>query len=1106
MARKNLKKANKAYITDITKTQYDGFVDDVNDFLHDVKELNLVDRLGTAQQRVITIRDEIHIPTLEELRQQSPNKREEELQKKIDALTYKKTILDKLIIQMGQIAEFAGEAAAQIDEKRTSLNHALNFMNYDPRKLDPYVQFNETELLYASHMTALRTQMTNASAIFCGGNANGFPKNLKSNLDAYNTITEYSDYNQENSVFLEVDDIFSEVQKLYTKTFTILSKANRHRTEKLIEKEVDYDTQNMLDYGKQCYNNPTFHVNNATNLYLEKLKADNDAKKAVTKAQKELDTLEEEARKITVARNKLLENGPQNQEKRQRAIKEHNRLLEIYNRFKDTKETLQNGTFKMEFPGLEELDKSQAKEYKTLDEVMKANRSALQSLDMAEVTAKKKLAVDNDELKAIIKTTNDNRLTDFYNKELLRYQYTMYPKMGRKVVSLISNLPSIYRLDLSTRTIPQLRKDIEEKRAQNGGHKDTWYNIISLLDYIEMIIPREFVIKPLQLLSFSESENKAETYAKELDESEVHKTIARHTELKDQIYALSTLLNEAASHKKSDKAYWTNEKKTEVSEAKAALKAAEKEIAQIESGKLYSKGASTVKDRVKKNMDLTEDCFNIVVTRVDVYKDLLNIADDELTAYVKGNKTEQRKIFAKIKQIHESLPPEAFIQAKNPQHNKENSNLSRYLKHMEIAQSPEEFKRYYTLYKEELDVYKQVYSDDKLKLAGEKVVEAEEAVKDTDYEKRINEYNTKLDELTTKVSEKRAERSRKGDEQKQANREFLEAMKNMHFAERVYERKEKASNYDPTNEHVAEFKYDIDEKGENFFKNIRNPFDVFYARKDLARTKNHGDSKEFQRMINALSAVLLLRDDVGIDDYKKAIRDVKKYAREYIHERESQWFVNKRNTMRKYRLRYAKDLVALCDDQLENLTEAAMNPAVNPEVKKYLNRTAPVAVVAKTEQQKKTETDAVVQSLEERRDEAIRMYMNSAEYKAIIQSEQDEFHENMDDKAKTIKNTRKTIRNLKKQNVNLDFKNLENMVKNVEKQRDELHKEFIIKEMTRTMNNPLLPKEQKDAAQQKINDIREGRVKIESDPIMEEPDDEPQVIQQADQNMIENPE
>ena len=162
------KHANMALITDPAKTQYIGFVDDVNELFEITRGMEL----GTKIDSII---NEIS-PMIESI--QIPEGAKAGVKKKLED---KKKALNDLVAQLNSIKDIADGFVTTEKNSYSTLNRAMKWENADPRNDND--KLNES--LYKEYMDTLRIYPKELEKIFTNGAAEGMPVNIRGNLDKY---------------------------------------------------------------------------------------------------------------------------------------------------------------------------------------------------------------------------------------------------------------------------------------------------------------------------------------------------------------------------------------------------------------------------------------------------------------------------------------------------------------------------------------------------------------------------------------------------------------------------------------------------------------------------------------------------------------------------------------------------------------------------------------------------------------------------------------------------------------------------------------------------------------------------------------------------------
>lgn len=1086
------KTANKAYMTDITKTQYDGFTDDVNELCRDVKKLDLTRKLDEAE-RLLNEKLHGYIPTREMLREEYPNASEQELEQRKKDLEEQCGMLEKLYEQIQNIKTFTVNFEAELDSMQSDLSQLMNYKNTDPDALNRKAE----EDAYYEKLQGLMSHIEAGTAVFSGGKEKGFPHSIKAYLDGYNILNGYKEYSEENSVMSMAEEVLTDVEKLFTRTYTIMAKADRHKAEKEIEKEVDYDRQNLLDYGKTCYENPEYSLKTVTEKYDQAVLEKNTADAEAESAKAEYDSVNARLSEARENQNRLIEEKNRTEDERVRAESELRSMTEIADGIMKTRDQLYNVTFKIKFPGLSALDKAEGKKIQSLEEMLESVASGVDALEKGREFDQEKLNKIYDDIENIVKTRGDIRLKEFCNEEGTRYKYRFYPKLARDFCRVMDKLPEEYRLNYQELTIMQMKamamKHLEPKpdtkeKKEKKTNPAIWKCIVAMLKHLERYCPNEYVKQPILQDNITDCEDKSPKYDKELDSNPVHKKLTEYNELKKDRMALESEIVAMEAYDKKDKGFWTKENKTLYKNKKTELAKINKKIDTLRADKIHVDGASTVKSLTEESVNLSENIFSYSSCQMDVYLKVFEEYDQNTNMYYYGTRQAELSVFSEITRIHESIP-EAVFRVRGNQYTKKNSTLGQYYAKLKKAQSSDEFRHYYALYKEELDKIKDSYNEAAIKNITDRVDTCRRRAEALNFDNRIEESNRQVTELTALLNEKKSLWNEKKDAASVKRQEMQRAEEELNKTNRFYDRKKKAEAYDPENKNLSAAKYDIDLEGKNYMLTMRQPFNVLSMRSANAKKKGHSDTKEFLKMTGAVERITELSDDVSLEDYRKAISDAKRFAGEYIRKKESQWFVNRRSAMRKYRLSYAKSIISLCDDQLEHLKEdfkAGEN--YNPPVKAYLKRTEPLGernIDAKQEEKNKRE---LLKGLNDRRDEAIQLYLKSPEFMARESAKKGSYNERM--KAEDDALTKQMEKKRKKLKASKNVDSEEKLIGEIKQRRDDLEKEQVLHEMKKVLKSRTLKGEEKKALEQKIKDIEEGRISVKANDINLAPEEE----------------
>ena len=964
------KKVNQAFIKDQTKTQYEGFVQDFIDLKEATDELDLVNRIDEILDQVKAMRDQIEIPDIQENNQQAEVNGKDATQRKA---------LEQLVAQLENIKQFATNMKEQ-GNKNTSLNSLINWSVSDPDSNPIFI--NEEEYQYSRSISSLKEILNESVALFCGGNQKGFPRNIKRNIDTYNLTDEYREFTTENSVMAKVDKILTDVSKLYTKTMKMSAKATRYKAEKELEKELDYDKKNLEEFGKVCYNLPNYSMKNVREEFVKAFTDNSDAQKAEKEAEKKYTEAKNELEELKIKHAEHIKRGPAEEEKKKAALAEFNRVSDIAEKIKSIKNTLENVTYKKEYPDLKMLDEAAKKKYSSYQELLEESKTNMAQLALAQSDVMSKVEKINSDINYAIKHSDDNRLRKFVEDEGTRYKFMEYPKIVREIRAKFASLPDFMRIDCDTYNLIQINKEIDVKIKEKKGDNVLWFAMRGMLEHARKLCPTKFVAYPLSERVLKECEANGKEYIEKLDNDELHKKIKEYNALKDKSYALEEEIRELNKHDKKDKDFWTKDNKTLLKNKNEELKKVKKDIETLKKDPIYVEGASSVDKMMKESVGYASTVYQYNVYQVDLYAGVIKNFKDGKEKHDQGTYMAQQAIYTKLLDIYESIPENAVRVTGKPETTKKDTELKVYLDKMKNARNKEVFIEGYKQFTAFINAMKELYSEEKMKMVNDKVKEVEEVLKDTNYEARLEEYNNLLVIAEDKYSKAKADYEEKKAVSRDCKNRNNIALTNLKNNEKYYERKENAEKYDAANAYIKTDAYDIDKNGDRLFMMIRQPFNEYYARKDYAKKKRHGDSDQYTNMITRLTAVIELRDDASIDQYKQVIGELKTYAQTYVRVREGQFFISRSNPMRKYRLSFAKGLIDLCDDQLKNLDGTEKTVTLNPEVEKYLSRKEKVNVKNLSKKEKEDAIKAYNDSLDARKEEAIEAYKNSVEFKA----------------------------------------------------------------------------------------------------------------------------
>ena len=994
------KRVNQAFIINQTKTQYEGFVNDFIDLKEVCDELDLENRIDEILDDVKVMHDRIVIPQAEDGQQEDANSKE----------AVQKKALAQLVGQLESIKAVASEIRQQ-GEKRTSLNILINWEIADP---DSKMFLEQKEDSYSFSTSALMGFVKNSVALFCGGRTNGFPKSIKRNLDTYNLTDEYREFTTENSVMAKVDKILTDVSKLYTKSMKIVSKGTRYETEKRLEDKLDYEKKNLEDYGKLCYTMPNYSMKNIYKRYADAYTDKTNAEKAEKEAEKKYNEAYKELQDLKIKREELIRQGPAEEKKKKEAQDNYDRISAIATKYKAIRETLLNTTFKKNYPDLKELEEAEDKKYSSYQELLNDAKTKMNKaiLAQSDITAKEKKL--NNDIHNAIKNSDDTRLGDFFKKESKRYQYMKYAEVVRAIRQKFASLPDNMFINCDRFNLIQINKEIDLKIKEKKGDNVLWFAMRGMLEYARNLCPDTYLPHPLSERVIQDCEANGKKYIEELDNDELHQKIREYNALNDKAVALQEEVNSFKMHDSKDKSFWTKENKTLYKNKKSELEKVNNDIETLRKDPIYVGGASTLAKMMKESMGYASTIYNYNEYQVDLYIGVTKDYKEGKIAHNKGVYLAQQSIYAKLAEIYESLPDDAIRAEGRPNSTKKDSELKKNLDIMKNTFDRDRFEEAYEQFTGYFNAMKETYTEEKLNYVNETLKKVEDVLKDTNYEDRLEEYNKLIEVAEEKYSNVKSDYETKKANSVNCRRTLGFAEDNIRNADRFFERKQKAEKYDPTNNMLKSNEYDIDKNGDMFFMMIRQPFNEYYARKDYAKKKKHGDSGEYTNMITRLTTVIELGDDTNIAQYKNAISELKTFAQTYVRVRESQIFINRNNPMRKYRLSFAKGLIDLCEDQLKNLDGSERTVQLSPVVEQYLARKEKLKVKNLSKKEAEEATKAYNDSLDARKEEAIEAYKNSAEFKARYAYKENKLIKEISKNENSIESTKKIKNNLSK--------------------------------------------------------------------------------------------
>ena len=1073
------KKANTAYITSPEKTRYSGFVEEARDFTDAVKEMNLENRITSVTGQL------------------------REMQSRIKALPDNKTlhntqaaVISKLIDQLQRISQFAAKVNEKTTGEKAPLSRLMNWKATDPASQE----YKASELVYESCTNDLMGLVKDSMALFCGGNAAGFPTNIKINLDLFNLSDGYKEFTTENSVMSLVDQIFTDVSGLYTKTVKIITRDKRHKKEKELEVSLDYDKKNLEAFGKKCLEDPNYSLKAVRDAFKASESEYTEAKNAERKAETDYLNAEKAYKKAKDTQTKLISREASQNEKLQKAEDDYAAKAHALEEAKAAKKAaeeaaqkakaeldkaakaarakaekaarerakkaaiskaentrkekieqartadknnillIKNALDSISFPDLDELHETLNKKRKTYMDYLEPNADQLTKLAEGESQTKNEIEALNEKIKAANKS--NKKIEAFVNAEAERSCYLNYPEFARKLKAQIKNLPANYYIDCDSLNAQQINAQIERMIKSKRTELGVWDPIKGMLDHVKKFCPRKYRTEPLSDKVLNRCEEEAKLVCNKLDNDDLHKTIKEYKTLKTEIEKLKL-------EKKLSTGKNTFSKKKE-----SELKRKEKQLEAIKKGGIYIEGASTVEEWTKQSVNLASVVFDYNNSQTDFYMIALKKTAADEDKQNESIHQSHQQIYNKLLEIKNSIPADA-IKSSGME-----PSLKAVLSDMELLlatetteilrQEPHKFEEAYLKFREAFHSIKdqndkqlQNINTKEYKVEDESLfdpefeAEAADITKDPEYIRDIKAIKTEIDakyindikakteglkkaEDAYKIAEKKRDTTvkeksefdkqlQKATSEKTATEETLSNAKSDFEAKQLlaaqsknkYDRaglkmtetdvyfrnKQAAEGYDAANEELSAARYNIDKNGDSFFQLIRQPFHQYLDRKDFAKKKKHGDSTEYKDMISRLVTLVSLPSETSIETYKTAIENVKTFAQTYVSERESQFFVNKRNPMRKYRLSYAKGLISLCDEQLQGLDGSERTIALNPEVEKYLGRKKKVTVKQLNEKETNAAKTAYNDTLDARKNEAINAYKNSVEYKGRKASE-----------------------------------------------------------------------------------------------------------------------
>lgn len=233
-------------------------------------------------------------------------------------------------------------------------------------------------------------------------------------------------------------------------------------------------------------------------------------------------------------------------------------------------------------------------------------------------------------------------------------------------------------------------------------------------------------------------------------------------------------------------------------------------------------------------------------------------------------------------------------------------------------------------------------------------------------------------------------------------------------------------------------------------------------------------------MITKLSEIVTCPADTSIKEYKKKIKALKEKTEAYITAKESQRFISRTSTIRKYRLGFARGILALCDDQLDTLDGSERIAELSEGVQNYLNRTETVEIKAYNEEEKK----AYNKSLDDRRKEAIKAYKNSAEYSIIKQLQDEKLQSQVEELENDLKRAEearkkgdeKEIASFKRSKNIFANRSMDDVIDDIKTRKAELIKNYQKQKMLKMIEDEDMGDEGKAKLQEMLRDLEENKI------------------------------
>ncbi len=1064
------KRANKAYIPNPEKTQYDGFVDDMKDIYDMTQELELETRINDIHDELVQMKDAIVVP-------------EGDASPETQKLNMKKASLTALIDQLDQIKEFAHEYIVNQAGKGSALNSLMNWKNYDPDK--DIVKFNENE--YGESIRILKDYAKTAGKLFSSTNA-GIPQNIKRHLDDFNLMDDFESFAGENTLLGKVDQILNDTFKLYTKTMRINSQVRRHDAVVKIEKGVCYDKQNLEAYGKAAFEMPEFSMKNIGNAYTKASKEWNKAMTARDEAKEKRDKAKEEYDKWGLEYAQVLTQGKVDEKKKENAIKAYNDYKVIHDRVAEAKTGLDEALKNHPIPDHKEFQKASNATYKTGDDLIKEKLADIEAFSGNQAISAEKLGKNNSNIQKMVKAIGDTKLEEYAKSEARKMGYLRYPVYGRRIFELMKSLPEEYSIGIEVFNIIQINKEIDNKIEQNVGKKEIWYTLKVMLENAKNLAPDDMITKPFNEDSFKYCEDMAPKMISAINEDEYHKL--RNSTVEDLKAKIAGLNDEL---KAMEKAYKKNKPKDKAAKEQYKLKYETEKAAKLEEIKKaeedleaypqFVKDTAKLQELINDTAALYDENYSYKASQLDIYIGCYNQGKANKDDHDKLVRAERDSLYGQFKDLYDAIPDNIYSNKDNPNRTKDQTPLKEALDGMRYAPNDVEFAKNHVAFVNLVRSLKNDFSDKNVAFSKSKLEKLENEMKRFDVADRLVELKAKLDVAERDYNEKQLDYETKRDAFDRCNRNLDSATQTLANAAQYYDKKEKAERFDPNNELQAGLKEDVDQNGDTYFMRMRQPFNHYYARKDYAKGRFHSNSTEFKEMIEKLEDIVNLSDNSTMEEYREAVRQLQQKVTTYITKKENQTFKSKKSKIRKFRLSFAKSLATLCEQQLDTVKPSDREVTLNIEVLGYLNRneTLPPAQEMDNEQ-KKAARQEYNDSLDARRQEAIEAYKKSATYKAKQAVEEEEFSAKVDSIDKEIANA-ENIKASGNQVMINGFNIIHNKgalsidetIEKIKQRKKELIKNFQEKQILKQLEDTNITQNERERLEAMLQNVREDK-------------------------------